>query len=323
MGREIKRVPLDFDWPLREVWHGFLSPDSLDGETCPSCARPVSYQGEVPRGDGYAPRAQELHDLWYGNAPFRPEDNGSSPLTVETPAVRAFAERNVGRSPEYYGYGEHAVVTEAARLCALWNGMWSHHLNDDDVAALVAAGRLMDFTHRWTKGDGWQPIDPPVTPTSAEVNEWSLRGFGHDAINAGVAIRARCEREGYSYMCSTCDGHGSVEAYPGQRADADAWEPTGPPTGDGWQLWETTSEGSPISPVFATPEDLARWLGTPEGGSAVGFGRSCTPMPYDAALGFVTAGWAPSLIANAGGVHEGAEFVGTEAVLRGHTGGAS
>ena len=50
--------------------------------------------------------------------------------------------------------------------------------------------------------------------------------------------------------------------YPGQRAEAEAWEPTDPPTGDGWQLWETTSEGSPSSPVFATAEALADWCET-------------------------------------------------------------
>lgn len=27
-----------------------------------------------------------------------------------------------------------------------------------------------------------------------------------------------------------------------------------------WQMYETTSEGRPISPVMETPEDLARWL---------------------------------------------------------------
>lgn len=32
-----------------------------------------------------------------------------------------------------------------------------------------------------------------------------------------------------------------------------------PPTGPGWQLWETTTEGSPQSPVFATLEELAAW----------------------------------------------------------------
>lgn len=31
------------------------------------------------------------------------------------------------------------------------------------------------------------------------------------------------------------------------------------PSGEGFQLWETTSEGSPISPVFATKEELAAW----------------------------------------------------------------
>ena len=32
-----------------------------------------------------------------------------------------------------------------------------------------------------------------------------------------------------------------------------------PPEGEGWQLWETTTEGSPASPVFKTPEELAEW----------------------------------------------------------------
>lgn len=36
-------------------------------------------------------------------------------------------------------------------------------------------------------------------------------------------------------------------------------ERVGPPTGDGYQLWETTSEGSPISPVFVTLNELCEW----------------------------------------------------------------
>lgn len=32
-----------------------------------------------------------------------------------------------------------------------------------------------------------------------------------------------------------------------------------PPEGDGYQLWETTSEGSPASPVFESAEELAEW----------------------------------------------------------------
>lgn len=32
-----------------------------------------------------------------------------------------------------------------------------------------------------------------------------------------------------------------------------------PPQGEGYQLWETTSEGSPASPVFKTLEELSAW----------------------------------------------------------------
>ncbi len=32
-----------------------------------------------------------------------------------------------------------------------------------------------------------------------------------------------------------------------------------PPQGEGYQLWETTTEGSPISPVFATLDVLCAW----------------------------------------------------------------
>ena len=32
-----------------------------------------------------------------------------------------------------------------------------------------------------------------------------------------------------------------------------------PPEGEGYQLWETTSEGSPSSPVFKTLDELCEW----------------------------------------------------------------
>jgi hypothetical protein len=32
-----------------------------------------------------------------------------------------------------------------------------------------------------------------------------------------------------------------------------------PPKGEGYQLWETTSEGSPQSPVFKTLDELCTW----------------------------------------------------------------
>lgn len=32
-----------------------------------------------------------------------------------------------------------------------------------------------------------------------------------------------------------------------------------PPVGEGYQLWETVSEGSPMSPVFASLDELSEW----------------------------------------------------------------
>jgi hypothetical protein len=294
MGREIRRVPLDFDWPLNKVWEGFLSPDKFDEIPCPDCK------------NGYSPQAQNLYDLWYGKLPFDPASTGSTPWRHDSPAVRAFAERNIGNAPDYYGTGEAAIVREAQRLAALFNGAWSHHLSQHDVDALVSAGRLHDFTHTWSKEAGWQKIEPPVTPSAEQVNEWSLRGFGHDGINASVVIRARCEREGVDDTCQTCQGHASTEAYPGQRAEAEAWEPASPPEGEGWQLWETVSEGSPISPVFATADELAVWMSDPERGDRW--------VPQEVAAKFIADGWAPSFASGPGthGPVSGVEWVGTQ-----------
>jgi len=223
------------------------------------------------------------------------------------PAVRAFAERNVSNAPDYYGAGEFAIVREATRLADLWNSMWCHHLCQDDVDALVAGGRLMDFTHTWTREDGWQKIEPPVTPPAADVNTWSLGGFGHDSINASVVIRARCEREGAEETCPRCQGHATLEAYEGQRAEAEAWEPQGPPKGDGWQLWETVSEGSPVSPVFADAEGLAQWLASPAA-------KRDRLSSIEVARKFVSAGWALTFVSTPEtGFVSGAEWVGQTA----------
>lgn len=292
MGREIKRVPLDFDHPLNQVWPGYLMPDTLDENKCPDCQ------------NGYSPQAQHLHDLWYGHLPFDPASTGSAPLTPASPPVRAFAERNIANAPDFYGRGEHAIVREATRLANLWNGQWCHHLAQQDVDALVQAGRLHDFTHTWVKGDGWVEKHPKVTPTAQQVNDWSLGGFGHDSINAMIAVRARCEREGSPVECATCQGHSALEAYPGQRAQAEAWERSEPPTGEGWQLWETVSEGSPISPVFASSEELAAWMSDPE--------RGRNWVPQDVAAKFIADGWAPSFVGSPRtGLVSGVEFVGT------------
>lgn|SRR3990167_6789817 len=67
--------------------------------------------------------------------------------------------------------------------------------------------------------------------------------------------------------CKTCAGH-CVD--PAVKVAYDAWKETKPPKGKGFQLWETTSEGSPISPVFKTLDELCEWCA----GNASTFGSS-------------------------------------------------
>jgi len=44
----------------------------------------------------------------------------------------------------------------------------------------------------------------------------------------------------------------------GDGESSDCWR-LDPPVGEGWQRWETTTEGSPSSPVVATAVELASW----------------------------------------------------------------
>lgn len=276
MSREIRRVPRGFNWPLKEVWTGYLLPEWLQAPSCSDC-----------EGYGHSPYARHIRDLWYGYRPFSPAKTGSTFLTPQTPKVRAFAERNVASSPRFYGDGERAIVREAARLADLWNGMLCHHLDQEDVDALTDAGRLMEFTHTWTTGEGWKPREPAYRPSAAEVNEWSLDGIGHDAINQMIVTRARCERVGEPEACATCGGHGSIEAFTGQRALAEDgdWQ-IDPPTGEAWQVWETTSEGSPCSPAFDTRDELIAHLMSDQ---YSGFGGIPSPLTREQAEAFVDA----------------------------------
>lgn len=282
MSREVKRVPLDFSHPLKEVWPGYLSPDSLDGITCTACD-----------GSGESPEARRLHALWYGNAPFTPEH----PFTHETPEVRAFAERNVSSAPGYYGSGEGAIRREAKRLADLWNGMWMHHLTQDDVDVLVANDSLRDFTHTRTEDRKWQKIEPGAVVTADQVNRWSIGTMSGPDL--WPLMKHHCQKQGVPVECTTCEGYGNVEAYPGQRADADAWEPTEPPTGDGWQLWETTSEGSPVTPVFATADELVHHIASPN----YGYGFAGSRISLEAARALVGSGWAPSMVVIGNTIH--------------------
>lgn len=258
MGREIKRVPLDFEWPLNEGWRGFLMPDRLHDDPCPA-----------------------------GRTCF----NGAT--------------------------GARAWVQQMAHMLLML---------DDDRSA-QERGRPMhpyfaSMPWPYRTGDWDQPADS--RRPSADIAEFGtgLAGresswLGHDAIDRWQAEEKLIRAAGLDPetwgLCPTCKGHGSVEKYPGQRADAEAWEGEEPPTGHGWQLWETVSEGSPISPVFASAEALAEWMSTPacRRDNPRWFGTDEKVYEYDVALRFAQAGWAPSLASGPAGVMDGVTWVGS------------
>ncbi|HXS23395.1 MAG TPA: hypothetical protein VN719_04140 [Gemmatimonadales bacterium] len=276
----MRRVPLDFDWPRKKTWDGFLNPYYAARQECEAC-----------EGSGYAPNAKQFKDEWYGHAPFDPVAYGAQPLTVDHPGIVAMATRNVEHSPAFYeNVGkvrfsrDVAIRRECRRLFEFMSVQWSHHLIQADVDALVAAHRLMDFTHvpRTEEqrqvveakiaagGNSWLPEPNGYVPTAEEVNNWSIGGLGHDSTNCYICVTARCEREGAPVLCTECGGSG--DQWPSkahQHLAEELWKPIDPPTGEGYQLWETTTEGSPQSPVFASLDELCAWCET----NASTFGR--------------------------------------------------
>jgi len=261
MSRELKRVSLDFSWPLNKVWIGYLNP--YHGINCPHCD-----------GSCYSPEAQVMHAKWYGKIPFDPAENGSTPFTADTPEVRAFAERNVIRSPEYYGSNEASIRREAVRLAELFNGLWMHHLSQEDVDALFDAGDLREF---------------PERPTAEQVNRWTINPMND--VSQWIVMEARCKRMGVSPTCSHCED-GTLWPSPEVKKLHDTWEKIEPAEGIGYQIWETVTEGSPITPVFETPEELAEWAAA----NPYGADDGTTKEQW---LKFILGpGWAPSAVGN-------------------------
>jgi hypothetical protein len=111
-----------------------------------------------------------------------------------------------------------------------------------------------------------------------------LGGLGHDGINRMLLVHFRCEQLGIPVACPTCEGETTVWRDAEHKAAYDTWTPPTVPEGDGWQLWETVSEGGPVTPVLTTAEALVDWL--------VEHGEHHSPEPYrrEAAEALVRAG---------------------------------
>jgi hypothetical protein len=96
----------------------------------------------------------------------------------------------------------------------------------------------------------------------------------------------------------------TFEEYHGSRPIQSEYMPEWPAdTATMLMMYEDTSEGTPISPAFKTPEALARWL-TDNNASAFG-GMTAT---YEQWLATCRSGWAPCMVIDGGRMKSGVEF---------------
>lgn len=220
MGRKLKRVPLDFNWPMDQVWKGFINP--FHSQKCKSCD-----------GSGLNTATKRLSDDWY-----------------------SFDK-------------EKWIYTNHNRR---YNDLaWQYHLTEIEIEALVRGGRLRDamgqscfFDEEKNVWIGWinnekQEIQPPVLPNPEDINQWAIDTMGHDAINQWICVKARAKHLGIYGHCEYCNGEGEIWQSDEIKKMHDDWLDFEPPTGDGFQLWSTTTEGHPMTPVFKTLEDLCEY----------------------------------------------------------------
>lgn len=254
MSNEVRRVPLEFDWPLNKVWSGYIRPTELEGERCGAC-------------DG----SGQTHFGWW--------------LQKFSYAMGMLAE---DVREQERGKPMHPWLSQFPHP----HGHWEYPVAGDPQS-----------------GPGRFVIDRP----SADALDFfaALMGIDKEQITGSlfgrspqyVVMTKLLEVTGADVSCKACEGHGSTEKYHGQRAEADAWVPTGPPEGEGWQLWENVSDGSPISPVLPTADDLAGWMSDPARGDRW--------VPMEAARKFIDVGWAPTGVATPrDGAVSGVEFMG-------------
>lgn len=259
MGREIKRVPLDFDWPLRKTWEGFVNPHYDHRRSCPFCD-----------GSGYNAGTKLISDSWCPDHDFI-----------------------------YY------------RRKPRWEP-WRGKFTQEEVDLLVSNDYLRDLTHIFVPGarkpaERWKRRPDLGGPTAEDVNALVQNEPHNIGVLEGgsryILTKHRAKKAGVYGMCEHCGGDGNVWRTLKDKEKMEAWEETPLPKGAGWQYWENVSEGSPLSPVFEHPDDLAEWLVENDEASS-----------FEAAQKFVKAGWAPSAVSFVNKDGEGAFVRGVDAL---------
>lgn len=227
MGRTLKRVPLDFAWPLNKTWDGYVNPE---GGPCPEEGK-TCFGGYTAAGKWLESVSRLISMLGEQASQFGQPRNPNQ--IFPHPYLEEFAQAPRAEMPR-------EVIAKIREIPDSQERMRAH----------------MDYAHK-------NPAKLlPMTPELLAFCE-ALAGRKIDQLcgsevswNIATTLKSAAKVDDKWGECPVCEGHADD---PAKRAAAEAWTETEPPAGDGFQLWETTSEGSPVSPVFATIEDLCKW----------------------------------------------------------------
>lgn len=219
MGKELKRVPINFEWEIGKTWCGYINPHEV--HKCKNCD-----------GSGYSDEYYKLRDEWYGDP------------TKENYIPNPFRKNCIYNTKAWKNNLNEDDVNALLENDRLWD-FTRVPINDEQkeiVKQEIANGK-----------NSWLPFNNGYIPTPQEVNEWNLKTLGHDSMNAWYCIKARLKKEGKPYVCNKCNGTGKNWQHPKAKKLYNNWKNYDPPIGEGFQLW---SYDSPVTPVFNSLEEL-------------------------------------------------------------------
>ena len=265
MGREVKRVALDFDWPLKKVWKGFVNPHFK------RCTAEDCHGGETSAGAWISALAHFIAMIGEeaARAPYAEELRRRGQIYPH-PYLETWARAPREREPRDLVLALEAAGEDHERRDRIYREYWSRH----KPKLLPLTEGLSDFV----SGLAGRRIGPGPFNGNPEVPIYYAL-----LKAAGIKKTSRWDQ------CDACGGTG-IDA--SVRAAYEAWESEEPPSGPGWQLWETVSEGSPVSPVFASREEFVEHI------VQSGYTRV-------AAEAFTTSSWAPTATMKDGVLRDG------------------
>jgi hypothetical protein len=269
MGRELRRVPLDFDWPLNKVWKGFVNPHY---KPCPADQK-TCFNGETAA-------AQWLESICRLMCVAADDAHRNLPrqnvnMNVPHPYMTEFPQAPRYEVPQHKK-DEFDKLEGSARMTAYYRYMESIPNHERVVRPSKDFLELMNGLMGKDAPDGSGPF-----------NDY----FGKSYLLYFRLIKAAGLKKKEWGVCPVCKGD---KLDPAAKEVYDAWKNYDPPEGPGYQLWETVSEGSPISPVFSTKEEFIAYL--------VSQGYS-----QKASENFSESGWAPSMVTSNGVMYQDIE----------------